>query len=285
MVVAGSLMFKSFLAKRLTPDYKITHISKFGELIKKKTPSPSPTQVPTPSPSPSPKPLTFAEMNALYGPCVRLPVLMYHHIQSKDSAVANKQTNLSVYTDVFKSQMEYLKSKGYMSLSMSDLANFFDGGAAIPAKSVLLTFDDGYRDFYTDAYPVLSGLGFRSTVFVPTGLMENPGYLSWSEISSMNGSVLFANHTWSHKSVLTKVEIMQKEVSTADTQLADRGFNNPKIFAYPYGPDNPAAENYLQSLGYKAAFTTKPGNILCKKLRFDLPRVRVGNSPLSNYGF
>jgi peptidoglycan/xylan/chitin deacetylase (PgdA/CDA1 family) len=108
--------------------------------------------------------------------------------------------------------------------------------------------------------------------------MGNPDYLKWDEISQMSGSILFANHTWSHKSVLTQSSVMQKEISTADQQLLDRGLNSPKTFAYPYGPDNLAAENYLGSLGYKVAFTTKPGSILCKQKRFDLPRIRVGNA-------
>lgn len=270
--------------------YLIPHIvfspkSKFADILNKKFATPVPTLVPSPSPSPSPRPLTFSEMNNLYGPCVNLPTLMYHHVQSKDVAVAKKQTGLTVNTDVFRSQMEYLKIKNYQTISMNDLINFFDSGKKIPSKSILITFDDGYQDFYTDAFPILRDLGFTATVFVPTGLMENPDYLTWNEIGQMNGNILFANHTWSHKSVLTKKEIMQKEILTADIQLAERGLNIPKTFAYPYGPDNFQAENYLNSLGYKLAFTTKPGSILCKQKRFDLPRIRVGNLSLSSYGF
>lgn len=259
--------------------------SKFESVLNKKLSTPIPTVVPSPSPSPTPRPLTFSELNALYGPCVRLPVLMYHHIQSKEAAVAAKQTSLSVYTDVFKSQMEYLKSKNYTTATMTDLVNFFDSGVPIPAKSVLLTFDDGYQDFFTDAYPILSGLQFHATMFVPTGLIQNPGYLTWGEISSMNPWILFGNHTWSHKSVLAAASVMEKEISTADTQLSEHSLNSPKVFAYPYGPDNLTSENYLNSLGYKAAFTTTPGNVLCKKQRFNLPRIRIGNTTLSYYGF
>jgi len=249
------------------------------EIVSVPAPSSSPTSPPTP------KPLTFSETNVLYGPCVSLPTLMYHHIQTKEAAIANKQTGLSVYSDVFKNQMQYLKDRGYVTPSMNDLINFFDSGTPIPKKSVLLTFDDGYEDFYTDAYPILSAVGFNATMFVPTGLVENPDYMTWDQIVIMNKSVLFANHTWSHKSVVTEELIMQKEISTADTQLTDHGLNSPKVFAYPYGPDSVSAENYLNKLGYKLAFTTKPGSTLCKKKRFDLPRLRIGNSPLSSYGF
>lgn len=245
----------------------------------------TPTPVPTPTPTPTPRPLTFAEMNALYGPCVSLPALMYHHIQTQESAAAKKQTGLTVYTDFFKNQMQYLKDKNYNVVTMNDLINFFDAGTAIPKHSVLLTFDDGYEDFYTDAFPILQNLGFRVTMFTPTGLMENPDYLTWSQIVSMNGPVLFANHTWSHKNVGGSVSSMQYEISTADTQLSDRGLNTPKVFAYPYGLDSGLAEKYLTSLGYKLAFSTRPGNALCKKQRFDLPRIRIGSTSLSFYGF
>lgn len=245
----------------------------------------APTPSPSPTPTPTPKPLTFAEMNALYGPCVFLPTLMYHHVQTKDAAVANKQTGLTVYTDVFKNQMQYLKDRGYTALTMNDLINFFDSGVAIPKRSVLLTFDDGYEDFYTDAYPILSSLGFHATMFTPSGLIENPDYLKWDQISGMNGLILFSNHTWSHKNVQVSTSSMKTEISTADTQLNERGYNNPKVFAYPYGLETSQAEAYLNSLNYKVAFTTVPGNTLCKKQRFALPRIRIGNSSLSAYGF
>jgi peptidoglycan/xylan/chitin deacetylase (PgdA/CDA1 family) len=221
----------------------------------------------------------------LYGPCVRLPVLMYHHVQTEEAAKANKQTSITTYTDFFQKQMQYLKDKGYNTASMSDLVNFFDNGTPIASKSVLITFDDGYSDFGTDAFPVLQGLGLRATVFVPTGLAENSAYLNWNQMASMNGPILFANHTWSHKNVGGNAATMQYEISTADTQLTEHGLNSPKVFAYPYGFDTKQAEKYLESLGYKAAFTTIPGNILCKKQRFALPRVRIGSVSLSYYGF
>lgn len=254
--------------------------NKFGEIINQTIPTPTPS----PTPSPTPKPLTFAEMNALYGPCVRLPTLMYHHIQTKDAATAAKQTGLSVFTDIFQTQMQYLKSKGYNTATMNDLINFFDNGTPVPSKSVLLTFDDGYEDFYTDAYPILSSLGMHATMFIPTGLLNNPGYLTWDQITGMTGFVLFANHTWSHKNVQVASQ-MQYEISTADKQLSDHGLNVPKVFAYPYGLDSVNSEDYLNSLSYKLAFTTAPGSTLCKKQRFALPRIRIGNAPLSNYGF
>lgn len=254
----------------------------FGKIIDN-APSSSPT--PTFSPTPTPTPMSFSEMNRLFGPCVKLPVLMYHRVQTKESAVANKQTSISVYTDIFESQMQYLKDKGYNVVSMNDLVNFFDNGVGILPKSVMITFDDGYADFATDANPVLQKFGFSATVFVSTGLVNNPGYLSWEQINSIGGRILFANHTWSHKNVGTDTKTMEYEILTADTQLSEHNVNSTKVFAYPYGFDTGASEKYLNSLNYKAAFTTVSGNTLCKKQRFALPRIRIGNTSLSSYGF
>lgn len=271
-----------FLIARYAGRIKTTHVdtkNKFADIIKT-----SPTPSPSPSPSPTPKPLTFSEMNALYGPCVHLPVLMYHRVQTEESAKADKQTSISVFTDYFGKQMQYLKDKGYNVVSMQSLVNFFDNGTAIPAKSVLITFDDGYEDFFTDAYPILTKFGFPATVFVPTGLVNNPNYLTWDQITSTS-NILYANHTWSHKNVMVSTSDMKYEISTADTQLSDHKLNLPKVFAYPYGLDTGASEKYLSSLGYEAAFTTAPGGILCAKQKFALPRIRIGNAPLSSYGF
>lgn len=250
----------------------------------------SPTQITedatktSPTPTPTPRPLTFSEMNALYGPCVNLPTLMYHHIQDMALAKSKNQGSLTVDTETFKNQMQYLKDRGYQTIAMSDLLAFFSNGSPIPKKSVLLTFDDGYDDFYLNAYPILSQLGFKATMFTPSGLIGNPGYLSWEQIAGMN-NVEFANHTWSHKAMRADGAIDEKEISTADIQLTERGLDNPKVFAYPYGTVSDISETILTKYGYTIAFTTRHGSILCEKQRLTLPRIRIGNVSISSYGF
>lgn len=243
-------------------------------------------EVATPTPTATPRPLTFAEMNELYGPCVNLPTLTYHHIQDKVSAKEKNQLTLTVETETFRSQMEYLKARGYRTLGMEELIAFFDREVPVPKGSVLLTFDDGYDDFYKNALPVLNELGLKATIFISTGLMDNPGYLSWEEISQATpAAYLFANHTWSHKNMQTAKDKVEFEIGTADTQLSERGLNNPKVFAFTYGLVGDYAKKYLEELEYKLAFGTRLGSTLCKKQRFELPRIRVGNTELSNYGF
>jgi peptidoglycan/xylan/chitin deacetylase (PgdA/CDA1 family) len=240
-----------------------------------------------PSPSPTPRPLTFVEMNNLYGPCARVPTLIYHHIEDLKEAQAKGHLWLAVSPEYFQKHLEYLATKGYTTISMAQLADFFDNSTPLPPKPVLLTFDDAYEDFYFNAYPLLSRMNMKATMFTPTGLVDNSGYLTWNEISQMatSGNVLFANHTWSHKNLQTTSDVVEKEISTADSQLADRGFNRPKVFADPYGASSAYAIEYLNKLGYKLAFTTRTGSVLCAKQRLVLPRIRISNSELSRYGF
>lgn len=251
------------------------------------SPSPLPTATPLPSPTPTPSPLTFAQMNELYGPCTFLPTLMYHHVQNLDQAKAENHLTLTVANTTFREHLQYLRDKGYNIVSMQQLINFFDTGAPLPGRAMLLTFDDAYTDFGSTAFPILREFDYQATVFVPTGLVDNPGYLSWNSINDMKGSglILFSNHTWSHQNVYAANSVVEKEISTADTQLRDHGQNNPKVFAYPYGGADNFAISYLANSGYSLAFTTNPGSTLCKQLRFALPRIRVGNISLAAYGF
>lgn len=239
------------------------------------------------SPSASPKPLTFADLNSLYGPCVNLPVLYYHHIQNLDVAKAAGQQNLTVGTSYFIDQMQYLKDHGYVTVATNAITDFFDNGIPVPKGAVILTFDDGYEDFYVNVLPLLKQMGFKAVMALPTGLAGNPGYVTWDEISQIAGSgVEIVNHTWSHANLNTNdTAAVQREIMTADGQLTDRGYNLNKAFVYPYGAYNNYTISFLQSKGYTMAFTTASGSILCKKQRYILPRIRIGNANLSAYGF
>lgn len=228
---------------------------------------------------------TFHEMDAQYGPCAVIPTLFYHHIEDLNQAATEKHKLMTVSPTIFRQQMEYLKSHGYTVIGMQALINFFDQGTTLPPKPALLTFDDGYDDVGKNAAPILQGLGLNAVFFIPTGLMENPGYMTWDNLVSFPSSIEMANHTWSHHDVENgSEETIMREISTADRQLADRKLNNPKVFAYPHGASSPAAEKILTGLDYKLAFTTIHGSILCKGKRLELPRIRIGNTQLSAYG-
>lgn len=261
-----------------------TLLSPFVGPSQSTNPQPSPIASPSAKPKPTIKQESFAEMNQKYGPCAVVPALMYHHVENEADATKEGHKNLTVDAGIFRSQMEFLKSHGYTVIGMENLINFFENHSPLPAKPVILTFDDGYSDIAQNAVPVLTEFGFKATLFIPTGLMNNPGYLDWNTISTFPKTIEEANHTWSHHSAFGTEDVISRELTTADSQLGQRGYNNPKVFAYPYGPSTTVAEKVLTSLGYKLAFTTVHGSTLCAKKKFDLPRIRIGNAQLSKYG-
>ena len=283
MIIGGLLMIISglFLQKNLKKNILLTKIWRIAPTV-------APTKIPTPTILPTVLPtviptISLEEMNKNFGPCARVYALMYHHIQPEE-AKKNNQTNLTVSPDFLEKQFQYLQDKKYNVISMENLKNFFDGGEKLPDKPVLLTFDDGYKDNYIYMYPILKKFGYKATIFTPTGLLNNPGYLNWDDLNSMKDLVYFGNHTWSHHSSGGTTEKLDEEIGLADKQLNEHGLNNLKIFAYPFGRSSGNAENVLTKDGYTLAFTTTHGNILCRGKKFDLPRIRIGNAQLNKYG-
>ena len=242
---------------------------------------PQATPKPSPSPTPTPVPLPDAKV---YGPCKNVPVLLYHHVQPKEEALNRNQVALTTYTDFFEGQVKYLKDKGYTTITPTELLSGLT--ASLPARPAVLTFDDAYDDFYKYAYPLLVKQAMKATVFTPTGLVNNPGYLTWQQIEEMesSGLITFANHTWSHKNVgIGDTNTIKFEIEPAQTQLKAHGVQADS-FAYPYGFQSNFADKLLQDLGIKTAFTTIPGSYQCAKLPYSMRRTRIGNLQLSSYG-
>ncbi len=219
--------------------------------------------------------------------CLSVPVLIYHHIQPQPVAQELGQTALSVDNGIFDQQMAYLSSNGYITLFAEDLINALRNKTGLPPKSVLITIDDGYKDIYTYAYPILKKYNIKANLMIPTGLMENTGFLLWSDIKEMQGSGLvnMYNHTWSHSSLgVQSREKIESEIIMANIQLQDNLGKNVTVFTYPYGSQSNLAVSILINNGFTGAFSTNPGFLQCNSFRMGLHRNRVGNSPLSAYG-
>lgn len=289
LVIELTFLFNSFfwvkkqnIAKSVTAKSQIT-TSGFPV-------SPTPTVTPTVTPTPSLDTLIKNAQTAgnnNYGFCQRAPILMYHHIEPADLAQKEKHGWLTVYPDYFEKQMSYLASSGYTAISVDQLVAALIGHTNLPAKSVIITMDDGYSDIYTYAYPVLQKYRLVTNLMIPTGLLENPGYLTWGQLKEMvNSGLVYAyDHTWSHLSLgnATK-ERIQYEISTGKKQLEDHLDKTVNIFAYPYGSETNQVIEILRSNGFVAALSTIPGYWQCDSFIMSLHRTRIGNTSLSFYG-
>lgn len=233
------------------------------------TPSPAVRLQPTPIP-------------ADIGSCREIPILMYHHIADPPPDGAW----LYVPRDRFEEHLGYLLQRGYKTVDLPEVVFFLKGKADLPPKPVVLTFDDGYRDFYENAYPLLRAYHFRATIFVITQLMDGPNYLSWSQVRELarSGLITIGDHGLSHQSFASLDEgRLREELLTSQHIIEIQIGVKPDVLAYPYGSDNQRGEKILQEGGFVAAVTNRRG-LACAGAPYHLPRISVGNASLSLYG-
>lgn len=265
----------------------VKNLSLISPISQKKTQAvtqkPTPTRIlvsPTPTLLPTPTPLT--------GYCLHVPVLLYHHIQPLALAKTKNQTVLTVDNGIFDQQMAYLNSKNYSSITAKQLVDALLTHGSLPPKSILVTLDDGYKDVYDYALPIFQKYHITANLMIPTGLMEGSDYLSWGQIGELqkSGLIYFTNHTWSHYGLARGPnEKILYEIQTAKTQLEEHTGQTVNIVTYPYGSFNQNVISILRGQGVIGAFSTIPGSYQCDSIIMELRRMRVGNTPLSYYGF
>jgi peptidoglycan/xylan/chitin deacetylase (PgdA/CDA1 family) len=227
------------------------------------------------------------QANLASGYCLNVPVLMYHHIEPQEQAKTEGHTALNVDSNIFASQMAYLSSKGYTAITADQLALALKNHNKLPSRSIVLTFDDGYSDFYTYALPIIKQYSFKANLMIPTGLIENSGYMSWEQLKDAfsSGNATIYNHTWSHALLgSASTQKIGYEISTANKQLSNYLGQTPNIFTYPYGSNSTNVVSYLAEHGFIAAFSEIPGTYQCDSFIMNLHRTRIGNSSLASYG-
>jgi len=126
------------------------------------------------------------------GKSVRVPILMYHYIGNNPNPADKARDILSTAPDIFDSQLGYLAKNGFTPITFDTMYAGLEGQVALPPKPIILTFDDGYIDFYVNAFPILRKYGFHAVSFIPTGLINQGYYLSWAQIKEMQSSGLIS---------------------------------------------------------------------------------------------
>ncbi len=211
---------------------------------------------------------------------LRIPILMYHHIAVPPPGSDSIRVDLSVPPDVFEAEMKLLYDQGAHAVSLSDVVNYLVRGAPLPPQPVVITFDDGYDDNYTNAFPTLKDFGFIGTFFVITGLADSNayGYLTWDQIQEMaaNGMEI-GSHSVDHRFNLGSMpkSVQWEEIKPAYDDLLQHLPNQPPVFAYPSGSYNATTVSLLQQLGYVAAVTTRQSTVQYASRPLELRRIRI----------
>ena len=205
-------------------------------------------------------------------PSAGIPVLMYHSIgeeKNNDAVIAKER---------FAEQMAFLSSHNFTPISLDDLYAYLNGTGDLPAKPVMLTFDDGYRDTYEVALPILKQYGFKSVLFIPATVAGTR--LSWQELREMKAAGMeIGSHSLTHRDLGDMSPAEQAVEITKSKELLDSFLSqNTRYFCYPNGSYNQETLRLLKLHGFLLSVTIDPGWVKTGDEPLTLKRVWMGNT-------
>jgi glycosyltransferase involved in cell wall biosynthesis/peptidoglycan/xylan/chitin deacetylase (PgdA/CDA1 family)/SAM-dependent methyltransferase len=198
-----------------------------------------------------------------------VPILMYHRIAiDGPPALAPYR----VAPDLFAAQMDALYRAGYNTIHLQEWLNALMRNEQLPGKPIILTFDDGYRDFLTAAMPVLRYYGFSATGFLvaeriggvanwDSAYGEAAPLLSWQEVHALqDAGIEFGCHSAMHWP-MTGMSLGELTEDTARSRaILEEGLGaTVNSLAYPHGAENEFVRRTVADLGFRAAVTCNPG--------------------------
>jgi peptidoglycan/xylan/chitin deacetylase (PgdA/CDA1 family) len=192
-----------------------------------------------------------------------IPILCYHRF-------GTRATKLNVAPAAFEAQMEYLARNGYTVITLKRLARFLQGKEPLPAKTVVITIDDGYRSTYEIAYPILRKFGFPATVFLYTDFVGASDAMTWAQMKEMmaSGLIDIEPHSKSHANLALRLpgeteakykERIKREVDAPVAVLRERLGDTSFTYAYPYGDVNEWVVDLLARQNVNQGVTVTPG--------------------------
>lgn len=183
-----------------------------------------------------------------------VPILYYHQISDTDPSPY--ATNISN----FREQMDYLYKNNYNTITFAELLEYMNSGTKLPEKSVILTFDDGWKDQYDNAFPILKSYGFTATFFIITNVTINndyyPGYMSIADVQALHTAGMdIGCHSKTHPvgGLVNESADLDIEINESKDDLCGWLGECPKVFAYPEGVYNDTIMEWVKENGFLGA--------------------------------
>jgi peptidoglycan/xylan/chitin deacetylase (PgdA/CDA1 family) len=216
---------------------------------------------------------------------------MYHSISDNLFGMSHPYFHINTLPEVFSQQMRWLRNAGYRSIDLKQACTGLEAGTDL-SKTIVITFDDGYRDFYTDALPILKQCGFTATLFLATDRIHNApariegaDYLTWSDVRELHAEGMrFGSHTVSHPDLRSLgPDQIEYELGHSKEVLEEQLGVSIDAFSYPFGfPEEDKnftrfLEDVLSNLGFDYGVSTILGRASRRSNRFFLPRLPVNS--------
>ena len=211
---------------------------------------------------------------------IYLPILLYHYVEVVTDERDTIRQGLSITPQIFESQLTTLLANGFTPITFDDLSAYYAGRAELPPKPVIVTFDDGYRDFYTDAFPILKKHQVKAAIFVVSGFLDyTKNYLTRAQLKEIATSPLIEinAHSVNHPN-LTLLSLPNAVWEITESKRALENFLSRPVnhFAYQFGAYSQILAYEVARAGFQTAATVEFGVNQSFTGRFTLKRIRVG---------
>jgi peptidoglycan/xylan/chitin deacetylase (PgdA/CDA1 family) len=212
-------------------------------------------------------------------PTITLPILMYHYVRTPPPMRVDWMGyKLSVSPEDFMAQMDWLAANGFHTVDFSDVRAYFAGARALPSKPVVITFDDGYQDLYSTAFPILATHRFKAVAYIVSSFVGQPRYVSKDQILEMDrGGIQIASHTVNHPNLAGSSFGSTMYQLVESKRWLEQLTGHPVVdFAYPSGKYSSQVIAALALAGYESAVTEQVALTHSLSDRYTWTRVRVG---------
>jgi peptidoglycan/xylan/chitin deacetylase (PgdA/CDA1 family) len=216
------------------------------------------------------------------------PIIAYHSV---NPVIEKERNRLIVTPDTFERQMRFLQKHHYNVILVEELARLTKEKKRIPHKTLAITFDDGYKDNYTYAFPILKKYNIPATIFLiinEIGRRENDR-LNWQQILTMqeSGLINFGSHCLGPEPLVNikSDALLRKEIFDSKKILEGKLNKQIKIFSYPGGFFNDRIRQLVKEAGYDYALTTNPGRKVLDNDIFALKRIRISETGRNLFTF
>lgn len=211
-----------------------------------------------------------------------IPVIVYHHIGTPRQTMSSADKSFFIEAEWLEKHLQYLQEHGFTTIHFSDIAAYFNDGTPLPEHPVIISFDDGWKNNFTRAFPLLQKYNMTATAFIPTNLVgkgTGPGTLgermTWDDIAALRDAGWeIGSHTLWHP-YLTKTKRAREEIFDSKKALEEKLGITVTTFAYPFGVYNASIEQLVKDAGYTTARSFSTGNGVTKENIFHIPTVRV----------
>jgi len=202
---------------------------------------------------------------------------MYHHLQDLPGDASELQLTWTVAPKNFDAQMNLIAQRGFHAITMPQLIAHLKNGKPLPARPIVISFDDGWAEQYAVAFPILRKCNLIGTFFVYTRPLDHAHFMTWAQLQEMSAAGMdIQPHTLTHPHLraLSPDEAM-KEIRESKSILEMRLGKPMVALAYPFGEYNAAVIEMVERAGLEAAVTLDPGYRQRADELFTLHRIRV----------